>query len=42
MLGVLLRMALSPFRYYWRLMTRIDTSISKWERGTSRNKRPRR
>jgi riboflavin transporter FmnP len=42
MLGVLFRMALSPFRYYWRLMTRIDTSISKWERGTSRNKRPRR
>jgi hypothetical protein len=42
MLGVLLRMALSPFRYYWRLMTRIDTSLSKWERGASRNKRPRR
>jgi len=42
MLGVLFRMVLSPFRYYWRLMTRIDTSISRWERGTARNKRPRR
>jgi hypothetical protein len=42
MMGVLFRMIASPFRYYWRLMTRIDTSISKWESGTSRNKRPRR
>jgi hypothetical protein len=41
MIGVLFRMVTSPFRIYWRLMTRIDTSISKWEKTASRNKRPR-
>jgi hypothetical protein len=41
MIGVLLRMVTSPFRVYWRLMTRIDTNISKWEKEASRNKRPR-
>jgi len=41
MIGVLFRMVTSPFRIYWRLMTRIDMSISKWEKTASRNKRPR-
>lgn len=41
-LGVLFRMIMSPFRTYWRWMTRIDTNISKWESASSKNRRPRR
>lgn len=40
--GVLVRMVLSPFRTYWRWMTRIDSKIAKWESATSKNRRPRR
>jgi hypothetical protein len=42
MLGLLSRMIMSPFRLYWRWMTRIDSNISKWENSSSKNKRPRR
>ncbi|MFM7186623.1 MAG: hypothetical protein ACKO14_02275 [Armatimonadota bacterium] len=41
-LGVLLRMILSPFRTYWRWLIRIDNKITKWQSASSRNKRPRR
>ena len=41
LLGVLLRMTMSPFRTYWRWMTRIDSKISKWESASSKNKRSR-
>lgn len=42
MFGVLFRMIMSPFRTYWRWMTRIDSKISQWESASSKNKRPRR
>jgi len=42
LLGVLIRMTLSPFRTYWHLMTRIDAKIAKWESASARNKRTRR
>lgn len=42
LLGTMFRMLLSPFRIYWRWLTRIDTKISKWESSVSRTKRPRR
>lgn len=38
---VLLRMVTSPFRIYWRWMTRLDTKLSKWESAASKNKRTR-
>lgn len=41
LLGVVFRMILSPFRIYWRWMTRLDSNLSKWEGASSRNKRSR-
>ena len=41
LLGVVFRMTMSPFRTYWRWMTRIDSNISKWESASSKNKRAR-
>lgn len=35
------RMLFSPFRIYWRWMSRLDAKLSAWEKSSSRNQRPR-